>query len=144
MKGCKAESLTREQKHAALKYLMFLKQKCCGKVKGRGCTDGCKQRIYKTKEETSSPMITIEALFLTFIIDALEHRYVVTCNISGAFMHADMDELVHMKLEGKIADLLIKIDPMYQQFMTQEGSKNVIYAELTKALHGTVQAALLF
>ena len=34
------ESLTFEQRKEALAYLMFLKQKRCGKVKGRGCTDG--------------------------------------------------------------------------------------------------------
>ena len=45
MDGCKAGGLTREQKKAALKYRMFLKQKRCGKIKGRGCADGRKQRL---------------------------------------------------------------------------------------------------
>ena len=35
--------LSRGKKKSALKYLMFLKEKQCGKVKGRGCTDGRKQ-----------------------------------------------------------------------------------------------------
>ena len=34
------ESLTLEQRKEALAYLMFLKRKRCGKVKGRGCADG--------------------------------------------------------------------------------------------------------
>jgi hypothetical protein len=42
--------LTRDEKRAALQYLMFLKQKRCGKIKARGCADGRKQRIYKTSE----------------------------------------------------------------------------------------------
>jgi hypothetical protein len=29
---------------------MFLKQKRCGRNKGRGCADGQKQRVYKTRE----------------------------------------------------------------------------------------------
>ena len=33
-------SLTSEQRKEALAYLMFLKRKRCGKVKGRGCADG--------------------------------------------------------------------------------------------------------
>ena len=70
----KAQMLTREEKKAALEYLMFLKQKRCGKIKGRGCADGRKQRIYKTKEETSSPTISLEALLLTCIVDAMEDR----------------------------------------------------------------------
>ena len=37
------KSLTSEQQKEALAYLMFLKRKHCGKVKGRGCADGRKQ-----------------------------------------------------------------------------------------------------
>ena len=97
---------------------MFLKQKRCGKIKGRGCADGRKQRLYKNKEETSSPTISIEALFLTCLIDALENRCVITCDIPGAFMQTDMDELIHLKLEGELADLLIRVDPTYSQYVT--------------------------
>eukprot|EP00957_Ditylum_brightwellii_P059891 4546885-Ditylum_brightwellii.AAC.1 len=49
------KSLTYEQKMSALRYLMFLKEKRSGEVKCRGCADGRKQRIYKTKEETHAP-----------------------------------------------------------------------------------------
>jgi hypothetical protein len=35
-----AKELTLEQKQEALTYLMFLKQKWCGKIKGCGCADG--------------------------------------------------------------------------------------------------------
>ena len=34
------KDLSRERKSKALGYLMFLKQKRCGWIKGRGCTDG--------------------------------------------------------------------------------------------------------
>ena len=54
--------------------------------------------------------ISIESLFLTCVIDAMENRCVATCDIPGAFMHADMDEVVHVKLEGEIAKLLLKVD----------------------------------
>ena len=99
---------------------MFLKQKQCSKVKGQGCADGCKQCIYKTKEETSSPTISIEALFLTCLIDTMEQQHVITCDIPRAFMQADMDELVHVKLEGEIAELLIKVDVTYEKFLAYE------------------------
>jgi hypothetical protein len=59
-------------------------------------------------------------------------------------MQTNMDELIHVKLEGELADLLIRVDPSYACFLTYEGSKKVIYAELTKALYGTVQAWYLF
>ena len=106
MHGRKSHELTREQKRVALRYLMFLKQKRCGKIKGRGCADGRKQKLYKTKEESSSPTIHIESLFLSCIIDALEKREVVTLDIPGAFMQADIDELIRVKLVGELVDLL--------------------------------------
>ena len=59
-------------------------------------------------------------------------------------MQTDIDELVHLKLEGEIAELLVKVDPSYGKFMTKEQGKSVIYTELSKALYGTLQAALLF
>ena len=40
------KSLTPEQRREALAYLMFLKRKRCGKIKGRGCADGRRQRAY--------------------------------------------------------------------------------------------------
>jgi hypothetical protein len=67
-----ANMLTREEKLKALQYLMYLKKKCCGQIKGHGCADGCKQCVYKTKEELSSPTVAIESLFLTVAIDAKE------------------------------------------------------------------------
>ena len=142
--GRKANSLTSSQQKAALQYLMFLKEKHCGKVKARGCADGHKQHFYKMKDETSSPTMNVEALFITCLIDAMEGREVMTCDIPGAFMQSEMDELIHMKLEGEIALLLIRLDPSFQQFLTYQRGKPVIYTELNKALYGTLQAALLF
>ena len=144
MQGHDAKTLTKQQKQAALKYLMFLKEKHCGKIKGCGCADGWKQRLYKTKDEMSLPMISIESLFLTCLIDAMEERCVITCDIPGAFMQTDINELIHIKLEGELAELLVCLDPTYQKFITYKNKKLVIYTELSKALYGTLQAALLF
>ena len=59
-------------------------------------------------------------------------------------MQSEMDELIYMKLEGEIAVLLIRLDPLYKWFLTYQCVKPVIYTELNKALYGTLQAALLF
>jgi hypothetical protein len=40
-----ADSMTRQQKLQALRYLMFLKEKRCGRIKAHGCTDGRKQHL---------------------------------------------------------------------------------------------------
>ena len=86
-----ASKMTRTPKRAALAYLMFLKKKRTGQIKGRGCADGRKQRLYTKKEEASSPTVSIEALMISCMIDAEEGREVATIDIPGAFMQADMD-----------------------------------------------------
>jgi hypothetical protein len=73
--------LSREDKKAALHYLMFLKKKRCGRIKGRGCADGRKHRSYINKEDTSAPTVAIEALMLSCAIDAKEERDVATVDI---------------------------------------------------------------
>ena len=72
IKPVERKSLNREQKQRALSYLMYLKQKRCGRIKAQGCADGRKQRVYKNKDETSSPTISKEAVFLTLVINARE------------------------------------------------------------------------
>ena len=124
---------------------MFLKQKRSGMIKGRGCADGRKQREFITKEESSVPTISTEALFLTCIIDALEKRDVAKIDIPGVFMQADMDENVNMKIERKMANLTTKIDPKkYEKYTVMGKGKQVIYVRLLKALYGNLNAALLF
>ena len=62
--------LTKEERHRALPYLIFLKEKFYSTIKGRGCPDGRRQRLYMAKDQTSSPTISNEALFLTLTIDS--------------------------------------------------------------------------
>ncbi len=128
--------LTAEERKGALRYLMFLKEKRCGTIKGRGCADGRKQRDYMTKQETSAPTVATEALILTCVVDAIEDRDVATCDIPGAFMQSDMKGKVVMKLEGVMAEVILKIDPkLYTKYIAQENGKDVIYVILQNALY---------
>ena len=107
-----ANEMTTSKKKEALQYLIFLKQKRCGKIAVRGCVDSRKQRISLTKDDTSEPTVGTEALFLTCLIDATDHQKVATFDIPGAFIQSDMEgKTVHMRLEGKMAELLTKLDP---------------------------------
>ncbi len=137
--------LTDEERYRALLYLMFLKEKRCGKVKARGCADGRKQRLYKSKEETSAPTVATESVMLSCTIDAHEKRFVATADVPGAFMHSDMDEVIYMRLDGPLARLLVKLNPnKYKMYLEGPPGKEYIYVILKKALYGTLQAALLF
>ena len=139
-----ARTLSQGEKTSALKCLMFLKGKRCRKVKGRGCTDGRKQRLYKSKEEMSSRTVRLESLFLSCMIDAKENRKVMTCDIPGAFMQPNIDEQLFPKFDGDLVEILVQVEPTYQPYITYEGRQPVIYTELDKALYGTLQAALRF
>ena len=105
-----------------LRYLMFLKEKRDGSIKGRGCADGRPQREYITKEDSTSPTIAAEDLMLSSIIDAHERRDVATCDIPGAFMQSKMEgKKVHVKLEGIMVDVMLKIDQSkYEKYVVHE------------------------
>ena len=142
---CKATDLSTDQHKASLGYLMFLKQKCSGQIKGRGCADGQKQHLYTGKEEKTSPTVTTESIMLTSTIDAKEGWDMATVDIPGTFMHSDQDKTIHLQLQGTLANLLVKCDPkLYWKYVVTEGGQWVLYIELIKALYGTLWATLLF
>ena len=137
--------LTLEQHRDALAYLMFLKRKHCGKIKGHGCADSRKQRAYITKEESTALTVSTEAVFLTATIDVMEDRSVVVLDVPGTFMQAEIDELVHVCFTGAMVNMLLQINhEMYKDYIMTEKGEQVMYMELLKALYGTLHAAHLF
>ena len=82
----------------ALRYLMFLKEKHDSTIKARGCADGSLQRECTKEEEVSSPTMSLEAMMLSCTIDAKEGRYVIVTDVPGAFLHADLEDEVHIHL----------------------------------------------
>ena len=57
------DSMSEQERRRALRAINLIKLKRCGKVKGRTCTDGSVQRGYISKEDSSSPTISLQALF---------------------------------------------------------------------------------
>ena len=144
-KVMEAKPLTTMQKREALGYLMFLKRKRSGKIKARGFADGRPQRAYIPQEDARAPTVSTEAVFMTAVIDAMENQTVAIVDIPGAFIQADMDPGVYMRIDGAMADLLMETDhDMYHPHMVKEKGKLVIYVELLKDLYGTLRAAHLF
>jgi len=55
---------------------------------------------------------------MTCAFDAKENRYVAVADNPKALLNANMEEEVHMLLEGKIAELIIKLDPrLYRKYI---------------------------
>ena len=125
---------------------MFLTEKCSGEIKARGCADGQKQQEHIAKEESTTPTVSTDALFITSVIAAHEQRDVASADIPGAFLHAENDECVTMRLDGVLAKMMVKIAPeLHRPFITSNASgKPVLYVNLEKALYGQLKCSHLF
>ena len=68
-----------------------------------------------------------------------------TIDIPGAFLHADNEEYVIMKLVGTLAELMVKTNPkMYRQYVILEKGKSMLYLRPQKTLwHDEERAAIL-
>jgi len=58
----------------------------------------------------------------------------------------DIEDNVHMLLEGTVAEMILKLDPtIYRKHIWyNRHGKPMLYVQLKKALYGTLQAGLLF
>jgi len=139
-----ASTLTASQKREALRAVNLIKEKRSGKLKGRTCADGRSQRSKYTKEETTSPTLSTDALMISLMIDAKERRDVATADVEGAYLHVDMEEFVLLKLVGEAVEIMCQVNPKYENFVVIENGKKVLYLQLPKALYGCVQSALLW
>ena len=81
-KPCDARRLTKIAKKEALNLITMIKQKRDGRIKGRACADGRKQRRYINKNNVSSPTIQLESLMITLLIDTHERRDVATAEVA--------------------------------------------------------------
>eukprot|EP00957_Ditylum_brightwellii_P016883 1273410-Ditylum_brightwellii.AAC.1 len=105
------EDISEEERDEALEALMFLKEKRDGRIKEQTCADGRKQRKRLNRNDVISPTVMIESVLITASIEAKEGREVATTDIHRLYLLAEMDELIHMKLEGRLAELLVRIAP---------------------------------
>ena len=137
-------TMTRQEKLAALRSIIFLKQKRCGRIKARVCADGRPQRKLYEKQDAASPTVKTESVLLTCVQEAEENRDVCVADIPGAFLNAFLKEVVHMKLEGVLAEALVSIAPDVYGPMVFTNDKGilVIYVRLTRALYGCLKSSL--
>jgi hypothetical protein len=62
-------------------------------------------------------------------------------DIPGAFLHADMDQDIHMLLEGMIVELIIKLEPrLYRKYIWKnKNDKPILYVKRRKAVETSQQ-----
>jgi hypothetical protein len=143
----KPSEINKNIRYEALNYLIFLKQKRCGKIKARGCADGRPQREYISKDRSSSPTVSIYALMTSCLMDAIEGRKVAICDIPGTFLQANwpVDRDCYPKFEGAMVSMICDIDEEYKNNIVYgKNGQKFLYAKLTKAVYGTLLGAILF
>ena len=118
-------------------------------MKGRGCADGRPQRDYITKEESSSPTVSLYALMGSCVMDALDDRKVITVDIPGAFLRRDWPQDEHpgyIMFEGIMVEMICEIDPSYHKnvIWSKDSKKKFLFCRLIKAVYGTLLGAVIF
>jgi hypothetical protein len=88
-----------------------MKEKQDRKVKVMSCANVSIQREHVVEEEAAVPMVALELVFPTLIIDAKEKQKIVRIDIPGTFLHANNHDYVIMKMNGSLAELMVKTDP---------------------------------
>ena len=138
-------SLSPEERRKIIRSSMFLKEKYDAmgifeKLKARLVAGGDMQdkSLY---EDVSSPTASVQAVFIVAALAAKERRHVVTGDIGGAYLNADMVEVVHMLIKKDIAAILIKWLPEYKQYINEDGT---LIVQLKKALYGCVESGRLW
>ncbi len=129
-----------------LLLLLFLKEKQCGKIKGRACVNEAPQRAYIPKEDAASPTVSAESMLITSATAGSKKRHVRCYVVPNAFVNTDVDEDVLMVLKGELAGMMVHIAPqIYRKHITVDKKGTpVLYVKLQKALYRLMQASLLF
>ena len=85
-------------------------------------------------------------MFLTGVIDAHERRALAVIDVTNAFLQAHNNKRILMLLRGKLAEMMVRIDPsLYREYITySDKGIPMLYVRLNKALYGMLQAVLLF
>ena len=138
-------TLTDGEKKKALDAVNIIELKRDGRLKGRSCANGSKQRSYLTEyESVASPTVSQEGIITTLLIGAYEGRKHISFDVPGAFLQADMpdDKLVLLKFKGRMADMLADVNEKYRSHVVRENGKSVLYVKVIRAIYGCIESAL--
>lgn len=136
--------LTPEQFKKVLEYIMTIKEKNDGAIKGRGCADGRKQREWISKEEASFPTPAPEAVYISAAIDAKEGRDVATLDIPGMFLQTKArPQSLYVVLRGEMLKELLSVAPEFEDFVEIINGRRALYCECDKTLYGSLDSGKL-
>jgi len=133
--------LGQDQRKRILRVVVFLKDKYTAsgvfdKFKARLCVNGSGQD-HEMYTDVSSPTAATSAVLTVAAIAAHQGREVMTIDVGGAFLHADIklsehDPEVHVELDEIMTRFLLELDPSYERFRTKRGT---VIVQLDRALY---------
>jgi hypothetical protein len=132
-----------------LEFHIFVERKRNGILKAQQVAGGNKQQGYITKEDASSPTVSLEAVVLTCVVDANKNRDVAIVDIPNTFVQTiveDEKDKALICICGPLIDILVSIAPnVYGPYVMvgKKGKKQFLVQCLT-ALYGTAVALLLY
>lgn len=139
--------LSTDEKRRIIRSSMFLKEKFLAsgefeKLKARLVVGG-DQEDKTLYDDLSAPTVGTSSVFTLLCIAAHEGRRVTVIDISGAYLNADMNTglTVHMRLDKKMTDMMVKLAPVYANYLDARGC---VVVRLDKALYGCVESAALW
>ena len=112
-------------------------------VKARVVAGDYQDKSIYTLDETSSPTVSIVAVFITVAIAAKVGRHVITMDVETAYLNAKMidDKTAYLKIGPPITAILSELDSNFEKY--QDG-KGAVIVKLDKALYGCVESAELW
>ena len=91
-----------------------------------------------------------DSVLLTAGIEAKEGRDVATWDIPNAFIQTAVEELdddgdrIIMKIRGAMVDMLLELDPTYEEYVVYENGQKILYVHILRAIYGMLMSGLLF
>ena len=111
------DNLSEKEREEVIGSLLLIEEKRTGDLKGRLVARGDEEKKFTPKEEVSSPTVNTSAVFLTAVIEAKEQRDTRVHDVPNAFVQADNEDRVIMKIKGKAAEYLVLCDPrLYRKY----------------------------
>ena len=143
-----ASKISYQERKYDLDSMLFSTEERNGDVKVRKVAIGSKQLTYDGYDNSkgSSHTVNNDSVFLTGVLYAHELRAIAMLDIQNAFLYAENNEYVCMLLSGKLAELLVKVNPsFYRKYViTSKQGVTMLYFKLTKALYVMLRSAMLF
>ncbi len=95
---------------------------------------------YKPWDITAAT-IGVAGIMVILSIAAMKKLHITSLDVKGAYLNADIEKVIIVRFDQRIAKQLCEIDSMYVDFIQEDGT---ILTKLNRALYGLIESATLW